>query len=231
MSSPQVTDVDADSASFPQFIRLPLELRLIIWEMAMDEPRSIRILKDPYPKPRTLSVGEDNYYDAPKFFFVNQECRTVAAKVYTNSSLEINAWGFGAIGVNMKVKRGDRLVISCHSCNHEQYLHYVEREQEEEEEKEEKEEEEEEEEEDELHAFCCGNTRVELHDWLLSLLSDGCISNPKSGFQLCRHYVYREMRDISISIDDPFLTLRNPNPQPELSYEDRCRIEDKCRIC
>ncbi|KAI0555148.1 hypothetical protein F4679DRAFT_522393 [Xylaria curta] len=223
MSSPQVVDVDVNTdspvASFPQFTRLPLELRLIIWEMAMDEPRSIRILKDPYPQPRTLSVGKDNYYDAPGFFFVNQECRTVATKVYTDSDLEIAS--SYPIWVNMKVKRGDRLVISCNFCRQEQYLHYVEREQADRQ-------------DEDIHdAHCCSNARDELHDWLLSLLSDGCISNPKNGLMVCR--CYRTISDLHISIDAPFLALRNLNPKPLTGDEEdegyggyghwKCRVD------
>ncbi|KAI0192927.1 hypothetical protein EV127DRAFT_479344 [Xylaria flabelliformis] len=191
MPKPQV-------ASFPQFPRLPLELRFIIWEMAMDEPRSILILREQYHtrptrKPRTLSVGEDNFYDVPGFFFVNQECRTVAKKVYFDSSIEICDEDFKyKVYVNMKVKRGDSLVMSCLCLPREEYLYYVERVDS----------------DDEyyLHTeLCCCDDQVQLFNWLLSLLRDDCIC--KNGLELCRYY--RTIKRIYITLRHPFLSLEH----------------------
>ncbi|KAI0192949.1 hypothetical protein EV127DRAFT_479364 [Xylaria flabelliformis] len=204
MSEPQVVKVNTDSplGSFPQFTRLPPELRLMIWVMAMEESWIIRILRDNYQrKTRTLRVGEDTFYDVPKFFFVNQECRTVAMKVYTDSSLGIyDSESHLRVYIDMKVKRGDKLEFGCGGTCPKESLEYVEqvepgmkvmkpgddvR----------------------IHQPCCSNKA--LHDWLLTLLSMDCIS--KTGFQLCRYY--ETIRDIIIDLEHPFLLLQHSIPK------------------
>ncbi|KAI1735956.1 hypothetical protein F4680DRAFT_452407 [Xylaria scruposa] len=179
MSKPQV-------ASFPQFSRLPTELRLIIWEMAMDEPRTIVILRESSPTPRTLSVGKDKFYNAPEFFFVNQECRTVATKLYTDSSLGIeDQRGYG-IHLNIKAKRSDRLEMPVPYNSGGGYLYYVE-------------------------TVECDDEDIDgicvwcdiMGSWLLSLLEDEFIS--EDGLELCCDYISSKF--IYISLRHPFLSL------------------------
>ncbi|KAI0459659.1 hypothetical protein F5B21DRAFT_251318 [Xylaria acuta] len=113
MSEPQAINADSPPAGFPQFTRLPTELRLIVWEMAMDEPRTICILGFPADRtPRTLVDGGDKFIDAPGFFFVNRECRKVATKAYTNLTVMMVAID-RTIRLNLKAKRGDDLAFWC----------------------------------------------------------------------------------------------------------------------
>ncbi|KAI0549074.1 hypothetical protein F4679DRAFT_548144 [Xylaria curta] len=99
---------------FPQFAQLPPELRLIVWEMAVEEPRDISFFAFPTGHtPRTLTVGGVNFYDAPLFFFVNRECRSVAMKAYTNVTVRIADTGSLHIDVDVKAKCGDGFRFWC----------------------------------------------------------------------------------------------------------------------
>ncbi|KAI6092969.1 hypothetical protein F4821DRAFT_223655 [Hypoxylon rubiginosum] len=84
--------------SFTIFGMLPLELRMIIWECAMDEPRIVQ-LPDPHFG-RTFVDGESGYptflkieghlcQQVPKFFLINRESRQLALKRYTNRLFSI----------------------------------------------------------------------------------------------------------------------------------------------
>ncbi|KAI1740681.1 hypothetical protein F4680DRAFT_447543 [Xylaria scruposa] len=113
MWGPQVVP-DYPLTNFPQFARLPTELRLIVWEMAVEEPRDICFFAFPTGhRARTLTVGEINFYDAPVFFFVNRECRSVAMKAYTNVTVRIADPESVHIDINVKAKCGDGLRFWC----------------------------------------------------------------------------------------------------------------------
>jgi hypothetical protein len=86
MSELDVVSQDPVILEFPQFSRLPPELRFLIWEKAMEDPRIIHIaswiarsLKAP---PDKLKIGRIQFEQVPKFFFVNRECRWVAMTYY-----------------------------------------------------------------------------------------------------------------------------------------------------
>ncbi|KAI1740778.1 hypothetical protein F4680DRAFT_447633 [Xylaria scruposa] len=202
MSEPQVVEPASPPADFPQFARLPTELRLIIWEMAVEEPRNVFLFAFPaYRTPRTLTVGEDNFYDAPEFFFVNQECRAVATKVYTDISIMLQDTTSKHITISMKVKRGDGFWVWCDhfGCSawcgelvededskaaagsvNPQYQPEIMH----------------------CHDFCSIN---KMRDWLSSIWSDGRISEdslePWRSFEESNRY-------ITISLRHPFLNLK-----------------------
>ncbi|KAI3331667.1 hypothetical protein HD806DRAFT_478002, partial [Xylariaceae sp. AK1471] len=95
MSELPVTRPKAPSLGFPRFADLPVELRLIVWEMAMEEPRIIHISDHPLePMPRRLTIDGVLFNQVPEFFFVNQECRQVALKQYTAVAARFKTYRF-----------------------------------------------------------------------------------------------------------------------------------------
>ncbi|KAI3332683.1 hypothetical protein F4824DRAFT_474706 [Ustulina deusta] len=119
----QVTSTSSPPSSFPQFTRLPPELRMMIWEEAMDEPRTIHIFHVPenYTQ-RTLTINNVKFIDVPVFFFVNQECREIAVKQYTEikGTLRISrpsvllCRNSKLLNLNFHMKKGNRLQF--HNC-------------------------------------------------------------------------------------------------------------------
>ncbi|KAI1279697.1 hypothetical protein F5Y07DRAFT_405927 [Xylaria sp. FL0933] len=83
---------DSRIEQFTLFPKLPTELRLIIWEFAMQEPRLVHLRTDgyhPYRRgcPRTgapeLKIYGTQYEQVPAYFFINRECRHLALKHYS----------------------------------------------------------------------------------------------------------------------------------------------------
>ncbi|KAI0444757.1 hypothetical protein F4803DRAFT_226963 [Xylaria telfairii] len=113
MSEPQAVVPSSPPTSFPQFARLPTELREVIWKMAMAEPRTICILGFPAKRtPLTLAMGEFKFFDAPSFFFVNRECRKLATEVYSDLRVRISSLRV-VVHVDLKVQHGDGLAFWC----------------------------------------------------------------------------------------------------------------------
>ncbi|KAI1402644.1 hypothetical protein F4819DRAFT_485447 [Hypoxylon fuscum] len=100
--------------SFTMFNMLPPELRLMIWECAMDEPRIVDIegpkfrsrfrdsiygvKVDHLAHPRFLRIDGDIYQQVPELFFVNRESRRLAMRRYTTrlSGDQIPNWPHSA---------------------------------------------------------------------------------------------------------------------------------------
>ncbi|KAI1352268.1 hypothetical protein F5Y01DRAFT_97394 [Xylaria sp. FL0043] len=76
--------------SFPLFVRLPPELRLMTWE-TFTEPRTIHILHAPEPSDirRRLRLDGLLYIHVPMLFFINFESRQVAERLYTRAVLVV----------------------------------------------------------------------------------------------------------------------------------------------
>ncbi|KAI1425358.1 hypothetical protein F5Y12DRAFT_796075 [Xylaria sp. FL1777] len=84
MSELQVTSPSSSISSFPQFAYLAPELRIMVWEKAMEEPRTIPLLHVPdHHIQRSLTIHGVKFIEVPVFFFVNWECRKIAVKQYT----------------------------------------------------------------------------------------------------------------------------------------------------
>ncbi|KAI1765210.1 hypothetical protein GGR53DRAFT_279409 [Hypoxylon sp. FL1150] len=86
------TPVEHRGSFFTIFTMLPLELRMIIWEYAMDEPCVVRVphshcqrsLGDLRGPSTRLKIEEHLHEQVAKFFRVNRECCQLAFKHYTN---------------------------------------------------------------------------------------------------------------------------------------------------
>ncbi|TGJ83196.1 hypothetical protein E0Z10_g5558 [Xylaria hypoxylon] len=118
MSELQVAGPSSPPSSFPLFTRLPPELRSIVWEMAMDEARTIYFIEFPAAHTqRTLTVNNSRFIEVPTFFFVSRECRAIARKQYTETKVKISTSGFFSgisrirVYMNLHMKKGDRLVF------------------------------------------------------------------------------------------------------------------------
>lgn len=72
--------------SFTIFPKLPIELRLVIWEFAVPCDRVVTIVKHGFP-PEYFETEIVAHARVPAIFGVNQESRSVALKIY---SLKIN---------------------------------------------------------------------------------------------------------------------------------------------
>ncbi|KAI0799959.1 hypothetical protein GGR55DRAFT_683836 [Xylaria sp. FL0064] len=100
MGSSSSTHVgDSRIEHFTLFPKLPTELRLIIWEFAMQGPRLVHLRAEECVKryeeyrqyrrgcPRTvapkLKIYGTQYEQVPTYFFINRECRHLALKHYS----------------------------------------------------------------------------------------------------------------------------------------------------
>ncbi|KAI1113971.1 hypothetical protein F5Y14DRAFT_416498 [Nemania sp. NC0429] len=101
---------------FHLFPQLPPELRLIIWTMAILEPRRIYMFCKPENRERrVLTINGTRFVEVPEFFFVNQECREVAlGKKYRHMVAAVIA----CLGdedayahVNLLVRNDDTMVL------------------------------------------------------------------------------------------------------------------------
>ncbi|KAJ8122177.1 hypothetical protein O1611_g9906 [Lasiodiplodia mahajangana] len=114
MSALQVTSPTSPPTSFPQFSKLPTELRIIIWELAMEEGRIIPLFHCPpgYIQ-RRLTISGMRFGDVPLFFFVNSECREVAAKRYIKTRIIVKAviMGFSMLEAHLLLADDDKLVF------------------------------------------------------------------------------------------------------------------------
>ncbi|KAI1130590.1 hypothetical protein F5Y10DRAFT_289010 [Nemania abortiva] len=126
MSKLQVTSPGSPTSSFPQFTRLPLELRIEIWEIAMDEPRAIHLLSAPDGHiQRTLMINDVKFVDVPVFFFVNRECRGIVVNQYSEikahfkARTDIPGHSFPSLELNLLIKDGDKLefngILPCYT--------------------------------------------------------------------------------------------------------------------
>ncbi|KAJ8133196.1 hypothetical protein O1611_g425 [Lasiodiplodia mahajangana] len=126
MLEQQPTSPGSPLSSFPQFARFPPELRIKIWETAMDEPRTIHFLCVPDGHiPRTLMINDTQFVDAPMFFFVNRECREIAVKQHAELKALFTAqtntpgYCFPALELNLLIKDGDKFkfhgILPCYS--------------------------------------------------------------------------------------------------------------------
>ncbi|KAI0506874.1 hypothetical protein F5B22DRAFT_650353 [Xylaria bambusicola] len=77
--------------TFPIFSKLPIELRLIIWERAMWEGRII-YLNSPWRAHEhdTAVCWGERYVHVPVFFFVNREARECAMQRYDQMQVELS---------------------------------------------------------------------------------------------------------------------------------------------
>ncbi|KAI8629141.1 hypothetical protein F5Y19DRAFT_434132 [Xylariaceae sp. FL1651] len=112
MSEFQVTKLQSVSPSdFPQFGRLPPEMRIAIWKLAMEEPRIIHI--SPFllePTPRKIKMNGLEYEQVPEFFFVSRECRWVAQVLYSATAVDVHFRGgciFGCPRTNFLLSNKD----------------------------------------------------------------------------------------------------------------------------
>ncbi|KAI0104021.1 hypothetical protein GGR51DRAFT_523205, partial [Nemania sp. FL0031] len=115
MSEHKVTSASSSPASFPQFARFPPELRIKIWEMAIDEPRTIPLLCVPESHiQRSLMIDGVPFIDVPTFLFVNRECRDIAVEKYTKMTAQFKARTnapnvcFPLLELNLLLKDGDK---------------------------------------------------------------------------------------------------------------------------
>ncbi|KAI0098761.1 hypothetical protein GGR51DRAFT_576896 [Nemania sp. FL0031] len=115
MSTPQVTSPSSPLTSFPQFPKLPTELRLFIWELAMEEGQTITLFRCPPNQiQRRLTIDGVKFSEVPVFFFVNSECRGIAAKKYlkTKITLKPGAMPFSILEVHLLLTANDRLTFN-----------------------------------------------------------------------------------------------------------------------
>ncbi|KAI1505767.1 hypothetical protein F5X99DRAFT_404802 [Biscogniauxia marginata] len=82
------TDIAGNPRVFSRFPNLPIELRLIIWELAIRHPRVICMDPD-LPSRAThlkpfFTIDGDLYRQVPVLYFVNEEARAIASKKYIN---------------------------------------------------------------------------------------------------------------------------------------------------
>ncbi|KAI1351843.1 hypothetical protein F5Y01DRAFT_324745 [Xylaria sp. FL0043] len=98
-SSSSIHVADSRIEQFTLFPKLPTELRLIIWDFAMQEPRLVHIRAEECVKryeeyrryrhgcPRTAApkfkIYGCQYEQVPTYFFINRECRYLALKHYS----------------------------------------------------------------------------------------------------------------------------------------------------
>ncbi|KAI0159510.1 hypothetical protein GGR57DRAFT_457636 [Xylariaceae sp. FL1272] len=91
---------EAAPATFPQFGRLPPELRMMIWEEAARVPRVVHLVERAMERTqsRTLTVKRvrqglqtqiRRFSQVPELFFVNHEARAIALKEYTPVSFTL----------------------------------------------------------------------------------------------------------------------------------------------
>ncbi|KAI1268780.1 hypothetical protein F5Y18DRAFT_439396 [Xylariaceae sp. FL1019] len=132
MASTATTEFsEAAPATFPQFERLPAELRLMIWEEAARVPRVVHLVeraveRTPSRFLKVQCVGEDEKSEirtisqVPELFFVNHEARAVARKEYTAVSFEcrlrimnkVHAIKYVDMApINLYMKLGDTLAV------------------------------------------------------------------------------------------------------------------------
>ncbi|KAK5633093.1 hypothetical protein RRF57_008807 [Xylaria bambusicola] len=103
---------------FPKFEKLPAELRVKIWEMAMWEGRVIYLnsRRKSHEQEITICWGE-RYFHVPVFFFVSPEARMCAMQRYDQMRVGISLCPWSASTpekrrfVNVHVIMGDRLII------------------------------------------------------------------------------------------------------------------------
>ncbi|KAI3318395.1 hypothetical protein HD806DRAFT_315160 [Xylariaceae sp. AK1471] len=118
MSELQVISQESSSLDFSQFSRLPPELRFMIWEKAMEDPRIIHTYTKYRlrPAPRKLTINGITFEQVPKFFFVNHECRQIAIKFYPVVKVPNHAFSYrpkDAGDVNMHIKSNDIFAFHC----------------------------------------------------------------------------------------------------------------------
>ncbi|TGO29818.1 hypothetical protein BPAE_0010g00010 [Botrytis paeoniae] len=66
----------ANTSSFPQFRRLPKEIRLSVWERAIPEPRIVHIVRD------AITRVMKSYNSIPAILRVNHESFSISSKHY-----------------------------------------------------------------------------------------------------------------------------------------------------
>ncbi|KAJ8116222.1 hypothetical protein ONZ43_g4486 [Nemania bipapillata] len=126
MSELQLASPSSLPSSFPQFALLPIELRISIWEIGLEEPRTLRFLhvSDGYVQ-RTLMINDMKFVCVPVFFFINRECRDIAVKQYTEVKAQFKARTdipghcFPSLELNLLIKNGDKLefhgILPCYT--------------------------------------------------------------------------------------------------------------------